>query len=141
MQYDAEAAAAAEQQRQLDQAAQQAQQQDRNALAAADAAYTPAWRQAGLPAKPLQFAADLSVLAGSQLLNPVAIIQQQSALQQQEVLQPPAVSEYCDKESDPHYFQATNNLKVRVRHAAAVAAAIQQCNHRAQRCVLLGLWA
>jgi hypothetical protein len=46
------------------------------------------------------------------LLNPAAIVQQQRAQQQKEVLQPPAVFEYRDKGADPHYLQATNNLKV-----------------------------
>jgi hypothetical protein len=52
------------------------------------------------------------LLGGSQLLDPAAIVQQQRKQQQKEVLQPPAVFEYRDKEADPHLLQATNNLKV-----------------------------
>jgi hypothetical protein len=96
----------------LEQAAQQAKQREQEALAAADAAYTPAWRQAGLPAKPAPSAVDAAVLDGAKLLDPAAIVHQQRAQQQKEVLQPPAVFEYCNKDGDPHYLQATNNLKV-----------------------------
>lgn len=80
--------------------------------APAYAAYTPAWRTAGLPAKASQLSMDPCWLSGSQLLDPAAIMARHRAQQQKEVVQPPAMFEYCNKEGDPHYLQETGNLKV-----------------------------
>lgn len=78
----------------------------------AAAAYTPAWRRAGLPAKPSQLQLDDAVLSSSKLLDSAAIIARQHAQQQREVLQPPAVFAYCDKSVEPHYLQTTGNQRV-----------------------------
>jgi hypothetical protein len=53
-----------------------------------------------------------AALSDGRLLNPAAIISQQHAYVQKEVLQPPAVFTYCDKTAAPHFLATTGNQKV-----------------------------
>eukprot|EP00879_Flechtneria_rotunda_P026777 GHRR01028601.1.p1 GENE.GHRR01028601.1~~GHRR01028601.1.p1 ORF type:complete len:433 (+),score=169.13 GHRR01028601.1:372-1670(+) len=124
--FTAEAAIAAQARQLLQEAQQRAQQQEAEVLSAADAAYTPAWRQTGLPAKPLRSGSgNVRLLSEAELLDPAAIMAQQHAHQQKEVLQPAAVFEYSNQEADPHYLHATGNLKVRQTIASAWIAAVK----------------
>eukprot|EP00878_Enallax_costatus_P039913 GHUV01045852.1.p1 GENE.GHUV01045852.1~~GHUV01045852.1.p1 ORF type:complete len:288 (+),score=104.56 GHUV01045852.1:1025-1888(+) len=76
---------------------------------------------------------DPSWLSGSQLLNPAAIMSKQQTQQHKEVLQPPTMFEYTNKEADPHYLQETSNLKVRqtIAQQRIAAARSPQPHHTA----------
>lgn len=79
------------------------------------AAFTPAWRLAGLPTKPPLMAPDAAWLAGSKLINPGAISAGLQAQQQAEVLRPPVVFEHSNTSAPPHHLQPTRALQVRAQ--------------------------
>jgi hypothetical protein len=86
-------------------------------------AYTPGWRRTGLPSKASQLQLNDVALSDRRLLNPAAIISQQRAYVQKEVLQPPAVFTYCDKTAAPHFLATTGNQKVTGSNCRAAADA------------------
>lgn len=62
---------------------------------------------------------DPSWLLGAQLLNPAAIMHKQQTQHQKQVMQPPTMFEYTNKDAEPHYLQETGNLKVKI-HACCL---------------------
>ncbi|MEW5318142.1 MAG: hypothetical protein WDW38_009388 [Sanguina aurantia] len=113
----------------LEQYLQAAQEEAREAearcLADADAEFTPAWRDAGLPMKPSHLRLDPSKMEGGRLVNPTTIISAYNQIKRKEVLQPPQVFEYNDTSVEPHYLRMTQGLQSSV---TAVCGATQVRN-------------
>ncbi|GBF91983.1 hypothetical protein Rsub_04707 [Raphidocelis subcapitata] len=117
---DGESGAAAALQAYLRQARLEAEAAEAEALARADAEFTPAWRLAGLPSKPSPLRVDPAKAATAALLDPAAAHRELARRLEVAELSPPRVFEYDDDTLEPHHLQATENLKVRakVAHAA-----------------------
>ena len=91
----------------------EAEEAESRALALADADFTPAWREAGLPTKPSHLELDAPLMSSARLVNPRSILGQHQGHQGREVLQPPRVYEYNDTSIDPHYVKLTATLQMR----------------------------
>ncbi|KAG1668832.1 hypothetical protein FOA52_004926 [Chlamydomonas sp. UWO 241] len=91
----------------------EAKEAEARALLQADAEFTPAWRNTGLPMKPSHLQLDPAKIAGARLVNPKTIMGQYQDLKSKEVLKPPHIYAYNDTSIQSNYLKTTKNLENR----------------------------